>query len=103
MVATQRPRVLSSDLPRVDKKTLEALTSEALSAWQRAVRECEPFKADRSDLMAANKCHSAEYAYWKARNRWIDAYQQLHGCSKPSAEAEFARRVSPHQTVMPQR
>ena len=87
----------------MDKKTLESLTSEARSAWQRAVRKCEPYKSDPSDLMAAEECHSAEYAYWKARNRWIDAYQQLHNCSKPSAEAEFARRVSPHQTAVPQR
>ena len=84
-------------------QTLESLTSEARSAWQRAVRECAPYKADPSDLMAANKCHSAEYAYWKVRDRWIVAYQRLHGCSKPSAEAEFARCVSPHQTAMPQR
>ena len=84
-------------------QTLESLTSEARSLWQRAARECEPYKADRSDLMAANKCHSAEYAYWKARDRWINTYQRLDGCSKQSAEAEFARRVSSHQTVMPQR
>ena len=84
-------------------QTVESLTSEARSLWERAVRECEPYKADASDRMAAELCHSAEYAYWKARNRWIDAYQQLHGCSKPSAEAEFAQSVSPHQTVMPHR
>ena len=83
--------------------SLDSLTSEARSAWQRAARECEPYKADPSDLMAANICHSAEYAYWKVRNRWIVTYRRLHGCSKQSAEAEVARRVSPHQTVMPQR
>ena len=83
--------------------SLDTLTSEARSAWRRAARECEPYKADQSDLMAANKCHGAEYAYWKARDRWIATYQRQHNCSEASAEAEFARRVSPHQTVMPQR
>ena len=64
------------------------------------MRECEPYKADASDRMAAELCHSAEYAYWKVRDRWIAAYQRAHGCSKQAAEAEFTRCVSPHQTVM---
>ena len=84
-------------------QTVESLTSEARSLWERAVRECEPYKADASDRMAAELCHSAEYAYWKARDRWIATYRRTHGCTKQAAEDEFARCVSPHQTAMPQR